>query len=154
MELTVEQFVAACERAAGLVAEDLAGSFPDVETIVRMGIEDNFDNERSAADFWGGGGQWPERKVKGDGHPLLNESGALRAAATQKGAVGSVSRIEGDTLEVGVEASGPGGLPGARRHQYGDSPPGIRQREFVGISDDTLEFVAERVAEELVRKLF
>lgn len=155
MDLSVEQFAEACEKLANLAASDLQPAFADVEQIVRMGIEDNFDNQ-STAD----GNAWPPRKKPGDGHPLLIESGALKAAALGRGE-GSVSRIAEATmstceLQIGVEAvpGGPGGIPGARRHQYGDTPPGIRAREFIGISDETLDFVCERVGDELLSKLF
>lgn len=148
VEMSLAEFGDWCHQVGDIQAEELKGAFPDVEKTIRMGIEDLFTMEASAD-----GEAWPERKVKGDGHQLLDDNGALRAAATGRGP-GSISQVNYPAeLQVGVEAAGPGGLPGARRHQYGDSPPGIRQREFIGVSDDTADVATKRVADEVMKKI-
>jgi phage gpG-like protein len=124
------------------------------EPLVLENIVENFARQESPD-----GLAWPERKKVGDGHPLLVEtnsegSGSLLAAATGQGG-GHVSRIEGDTLVVGVDkAGGIGGIPGAGVHNYRYPEKNIPQREYLGIGkateDECIDLIGERAMQEMV----
>ncbi len=117
---------------------------------LREGLDDNF-SRRGRAD----GSAWPARKDPGDGHPLLEETGALRAATTTEGAEGHIERIADGTLTMGVDrdASKSGGIPGARVHQHGYPPRNIAEREFVAISAATADRCAEIAADRLAAEV-
>ncbi len=144
--MNVEDFAAACDVVGEFYVDD--DTLAECRDAIRAGIKENFERKATSD-----GASWPPRKKPGDGHPLLDESGALKAAATSD-AIGSIAELGNNTVTVGVEAAGPGGLPGARRHQYGDDPPGIRQREFIGISDAVVERCGELAAQQFVEDLF
>lgn len=147
--MNVDEFSQFCERVGEITGESvLHACADDLENIVRMGVDDNFANEATAD-----GSAWPKRKRQGDGHPILTDTGALRAGATEKGATGSVSRLGGETLEIGVDAlqGGPGGLPGARVHNFGYPEKNIPQREYMAVSDSVVDFLEERTADEVMK---
>ena len=145
----VEEFGAACEATAGVVGVVPDGVFVDIEEILRMGIDDNFNNQATAD-----GVSWPARKRIGDGHPLLDDTGALKAAAIGEGA-GSVSRVVGgDELQIGVEKIELGGLMGTAVHQYGYPERNIPQREYLSISDDTADQAADLVLDRIFEEIF
>lgn len=155
--MTPEDFRRHCERVGRLTGQEiLKACSDDIEQTLHLGIEDNFAYETSAD-----GVGWPARKRQGDGHPLLNESGALKAAATQKGAPGNISKVEGDTLTVGVDpiSNGSGGVPGARRHHRGDAfegPGAMPTRPFMEVSEKVVDYSVEQAADaiiEIIKKL-
>ena len=107
--------------------------------ILTGNIRENFANQASPF-----GQPWPARKVEGDGHPLLIQSGALFEAAVGEHR-GSVTRVSKDTLEHGVDTSvDEGGIAGAGQHQFGGKfiPP----RPYLGMSEESQEKCAELVA--------
>jgi phage gpG-like protein len=137
-------------------------------------FSDNFASQSAA------GVSWPPRKDTGFGHPLLNKSGALMAAATQSGASGHIERLisAGETisLELGVDTtSGRGGVPGAAVHNFGatitpvdkqylswiDSEGTRRfakqvtipQREFLVVADETLNECGEILADAMINEV-
>ena len=77
-----------------------------------QGIASMFDGKHGPD-----GDPWPARREVKKTHPLLNESGALRAAAT--GGAGHVKEIYPRDLVVGVSKQSTGSLAGAAIHQYG-----------------------------------
>ncbi len=106
---------------------------------VRAGIRENFASE-SGPD----GESWPARKVKGDDHALLQDTGALMQAAT--GGTGNVTNVTARELSTGVDkGGGGGGIPGAGAHQhgYGNIPP----RPYLGASEQHLVAAGEAIAD-------
>jgi len=151
---SVDQFVADIERTAGTFGrESIQLALEDCREIVHEGIEENFLGAHDPE-----GAAWPSRKDPKPQHPLLILTGALSEAATNPQAKGAVSRIEDGALAVGVTtASDIGSLKGARRHNYGDAGlglgDGIRQREFLGISEEATEKAMDVCVEYLMQEL-
>jgi len=149
-EFTPEEFAQECAEAALMQPGDLPDAFADVTDIIRRGIADNFSMEQTAD-----GIGWPARKRIGDGHPLLEEltgpgAGALKAAALGEGP-GAVERIvDGCELQLGVEKIDLGGLPGAAVHQFGYPDKNIPQREYLAMSEATIDETIEAMADHLL----
>lgn len=144
-EFTPEEFAQECVEAATMQPGDFPDMFADVKDIIRQGIMDNFAKEQTAD-----GVAWPPRKRIGDGHPLLQDTLALRNAAIGEGP-GTVERlVDGCELQLGVEKIDLGGLPGAAVHQYGYSKKNIPQREYLAMSEETIEETMEAAADHLV----
>jgi len=125
------------------VAEDLlTGSFQDaiVECVdlVHQSIRDNFTSS-AAAD----GSDWVKRKIEGDGHPLLMDTGALLQAATGGGA-GTVARVSDRELEWGVDL---GVIPYARAHNLGYPENNLPQREFLAVKEEHKAECDARIAD-------
>lgn len=140
---TADQFIADMEKKAsdGL---PLKPAFEAVAPVLRRGIDEHFDARSTPA-----GVRWPARKDKKP-HPLLEQTGMLRAAATTEGALGHVERIEDGMLVLGVDKTiAEGGLPGAAVHQYGFPPGNIPQRQYLGFSEATTERSMDVVADKL-----
>jgi phage gpG-like protein len=107
---------------------------------IRGGIRDNFASQSGPA-----GEAWPARKVKGDGHALLQDTGALMRAATGTGP-GKVLDVTPRTLSTGVDKSEQlGGIPGAGVHQFGYR--NIPARPYLGASEERLDKVEELIAD-------
>ena len=144
-EFTPEEFVQECAEAALMQPGDLPDAFADVTDIIRRGIADNFSMEQTAD-----GIGWPARKRIGDGHPLLDDTGALKAASLGEGP-GAVERIvDGCELQLGVEKIDLGGLPGAAVHQFGYPDKNIPQREYLAMSEATIDETVEAIADHLL----
>lgn len=149
----VEEFAIDMEA----LAVRLEGAVPEMlqacEPLVLENIVENFARQESPD-----GVAWPDRKEVGDGHPLLVETqtegaGSLFAAAAGQ-AGGHVSRIEGDTLVIGVDKDGGiGGIPGAGVHNYGFPERNIPQREFLGIGEPTADLCCEVIADRALKEL-
>lgn len=148
---TAREFAKEFSGMAESFGDDQADALRECTGVVRAGIAENFQQSRSSS-----GQSWPARKDPAAGnHPLLIKDGKLLAAATGKGA-GSVARVvDQQTLEVGVDpdAGTAGSVKGARRHQYGDTPPGILARPFIGVSDSAADKCAEVVADHALREI-
>lgn len=141
---TVDQFIVDMEQKArqGLPTKP---AFDAVAPVLRQGIDRHFQQRATP-----GGSSWPQRKDRKP-HPLLEETGTLRAASTTEGAVGHIERLEGDTLTLGVDKTiDQGGLPGAAVHQYGYPPRNIPQRQYLGFSEETADRSAEVVGDKLM----
>jgi len=146
----LKEFVESVRRIATTVGDDLEKPVRACVPILRAAVDLNFAN-RTTPDR----GTWPARKDPGPTHPLLVLSGALRAAATQEGAPGHVERMVGNNeVEYGLNTGTDlGGIPGAGRHNFGDDPPGIRQREYLGANEDHVDAMAEEFADWLLQEV-
>ena len=146
MSQTAEQFNADMATVADKITALVPEALRDCEPLVSGAIMENFLGSKSPD-----GTTWPPRKNPGDGHPLLIETGALMLAATTPGTAGHVSRVEGDSLVVGVDKDGGiGGIPGAGVHNYGFAERNVPQREFMGIDEDTADACGEVIADKLL----
>lgn len=147
LEEFFEQLDAIGDSLANLDASEVFAK--DIKPIVLQAHAANFDNARSPD-----GQGWPARKVVGDGHPLLQETGALRAAATGSGS-GYVESIQGQSAAFGVDKGvDAGGLPGAAAHNFGYPPGNLPQREFLGASEDFLLRMDDAIANGVGEILF
>ena len=149
----VDEFAVDMEALVVKVEQAVPEMLQACEPLVLENIVENFARQESPD-----GLAWPERKEVGDGHPLLVETktegaGSLFAAAAGQGG-GHVSRIEGDTLVIGVDKDGGiGGIPGAGVHNYGFPERNIPQREFLGIGEATADVCAEVIADRCMKEL-
>lgn len=110
-----------------------------------LNIRGNFNSSATAS-----GRDWKKRREIGDGHPLLMDTGTLLQAAVGGGA-GHISEITADTLDTGVSFDR---VPYSRVHQYGYPPKNIPQREYLAISRETTDELAEIAADELLGVFF
>jgi phage gpG-like protein len=116
---------------------------------------------------------WPRRRFGSSQHPVLNQTGALMAAATGGG--GSVTRIGYRSMEFGVQVGSEGSLAGARVHQYGATIyprvkkflsfviDGVRffcrkvtipARPYIGMSIETRDQCRETISEAVLERVF
>ncbi len=145
---TAAEFAVEMELLGKTFADPIDPALEACAEVIHAGIEENFQQSQQST-----GQAWPPRKDPKPQHPLLILSGALQAAATGVGA-GSVNRIDSGVLLIGVDKlGGGGGIPGAQRHQEGDSPPGILARPYLGMSEETLEECARIGADFVVGEL-
>lgn len=142
------EFCAAMNEVATIRPGEIPEMFDEVKRIIREGIADNFAKQQTAD-----GIGWPPRKIIGDGHPLLQDTLALRNAALGEGP-GTVERVVGgDELQLGVEKIQLGGLPGAAVHQYGYPEKNIPQREYLAMSEETIDKTVDAVADYLIERV-
>lgn len=122
----------------------------DSRLILLEGIDANFESRSSAVN-----GPWVPRKDTRP-HPLLEETGALRKAATGKGP-GHVTIWQSDGFEFGIdpsvlEARLPGmsdaeaaerdplgGIRAAASHNFGDPRRNLPAREFITPPDPFID---------------
>jgi phage gpG-like protein len=138
--MTVAEFISECDQAAAAQV-DLTPLFDVARATIIGAIRGNFDRQTSPS-----GSAWPPRKDPASGdHPLLNKTGALMSAATG----GDINEVRGDTLEIGVDANAGavGSIRGAAAHNYGYPPNNLPQREFMGLSEETVDRLAEQAAD-------
>ena len=102
------------DRLSRSIGEDLTEPLEACKKPIGEGISGHFDSRSSPE-----GAAWKPRVFDAP-HPILEETGALRGAATGTGP-GHVERIEnGNELVWGVDKEGGGGgIPGAAVHQFG-----------------------------------
>lgn len=126
-----------------LVETDLDDPLLACAPVLQAGFGENFDRASSPD-----GTVWPARKSNRSRRTptgaldegLLDDTGALKAAATGEGAGGVVRVDGGRTLLVGVDKSVDlGGLGGAAVHNFGYSPQNIPQREYLAVSPGVLD---------------
>lgn len=146
IEIPVDRIVDEMRALAGrLQSQSLSGPLTACLQIIREGIAGNFSASA------GSRGGWPMRKDDKP-HPLLQEDGSLLAAATGKGP-GAVAEVGDRELAVGVDKSvDVGGIRGAAVHNFGFGP--IPQREYLWAPDDTLDRVAEVLADGVLSEIF
>lgn len=108
----------------------------DVRNRVLQSVRDNFTSSTDER-----GRQWKPRKVRGDGHPLLIDTGKLLQAATGGGA-GHYTKAASRELEVGIFS---GVVSYAKYHETGTSK--MPARPFMGVSERRLEEIDEIVAD-------
>jgi len=147
--IPIDQLPAAMDALASrLETASLAEALESVVPIIREGFARNFT---ALAGSEGEG--WPARKIEGDRHPLLVDTGALRGA-TQGGA-GGVKTVGERDLAVGVEpGGGAGGLPFAAIHNFGYPAGNVPQREFIYASEETLDAAVEAFADRVTETIF
>lgn len=112
---------------------------------VHQSIRDNFTSSADA-----NGQDWPERKVEGDGHPLLMDTGALLQAATGGGA-GTIARVGERELEWGVDLDV---IPYARAHNLGNPGNNLPQREFLDVQEEHKVECGEAIADHGAEVIF
>lgn len=115
-----------------------APAFEECIELAHANIAQNFFLSETA-----GGDGWPPRKVIGDGHPLLIDTGLLFGAATGEGD-GAVKEVGYRDASIGVDA---GTVPYAAAHNFGYPENNLPQREFEDVSDATANEMAERIAD-------
>lgn len=139
MSITADEFAKRCEGIASS-GVPLRPAVEMCKEVLLMAIDDCFLRRQNPS-----GTPWPGRKDSKP-HPLLEESGALRAAATSQ-APGHIEEITDHSATVGVEKIELGGLMGALAHQFGYAKGNIPKREFLGISTDAMDICAEETAD-------
>ena len=133
---------------------DLFEAFQECREEILDSVDENFQR-RGSPD-----GPWPPR-ADNLPHPLVEESGALRAAATGHGP-GHVTVWEDRGFYVGVDVGAAptaaatngadlGGVPGAGVHQFGLAP--VPARPFMDPAEDALERCETIIADALDRLL-
>lgn len=140
MTIEMESFgVYLMEVENSIDGDEMSDVLAEVYGMILQNVRDNFTSSITP-----GGEAWPERKVIGDGHPLLIETGDLMQAATG-GGVGHVKVIEPRMVEMGVEIAS---IKYAATHQFGDPSRNIPSREYFGASEDTLDEIGEVLAKD------
>lgn len=99
-------------------------------------VRDNFTSSATPE-----GRNWPPRKHRGDGHPLLIDTGKMMQAATGGGA-GHVTQVQNDELTVGVDDSK---VPYAKYHNEGTRR--LPRREFMGAGKKRINAMGEIIAD-------
>lgn len=107
----------------------------DVKAEVLQGVRDNFTSSVNPD-----GKKWKPRKNKGDGHPLLIDTGKLLQAAVGSGA-GRVQQADAAELTVGVDTAR---VPYAAVHNRGGKK--MPQREFMGVQNKRLKRIDKLIA--------
>lgn len=142
------------EGAAGLAAdldllEKLATAAP-LDQVVEKVVEATQDaiGQNFATSSSPTGSPWPPR-VDNLPHPLLIKTGALLAAALNRGPGGSV-RATGRAAELVIDKGTKlGGIPGAAAHNFGYPPRNLPQREFFAPRVEELPKVDEAALDEI-----
>lgn len=114
--------------------------------LMLQGHQQNFDSQ-STRD----GTPWAPRKPPTGDWPILDKTGALKAAATGTGP-GHVQEVGDREAMIGVDGSvvvHGGGVHAAPLHQSGTAR--MPARPFVGASDAIEEEIGERVADAVLR---
>ena len=114
----------------------------DCANVMRQSIRDNFTSSATPD-----GANWPPRKRKGDGHPLLIDTGALLQAATGGGA-GHIEQLDAREVTMGVDGRV---IPYAATHNYGRDP--IARREYLGLKTEHEDACADIIGDGLLEVL-
>ena len=133
-----------------LAGGNFAAPLKECREVVRGDIKGNFESE-SAPD----GGAWPKRKPNkyDDGHPLLNDTGFLKAAALGQGA-GSFEDLDGRSMSIGIDPSVDlGGIPGANAHDHGFPERNLPERHFYAATEAGLDKCGEIIGDAGLEKL-
>ena len=137
--MTAEEFANAIDRMVQAIPSEIPDALMGCVPIVRAGVAENFARQGAPSMAW------PQRKDIGDGHPLLDATGKLKAAATTD-SEGSVARVvDGNELQVGVEAANEGSLAGALVHQYGATIRPVRKKFLSWIDSQGRRVFARQV---------
>ena len=143
------QFVREIPRNLGAV--DLTRPLGECREAVRESIRENFANQ-SAPD----GTAWQPRKPNpdDDGHPLLDDTGFLKAAALGLGP-GGFDDLSSKEMQIGIDKSvNLGGIPGAQAHDRGNPSTNLPQREFFNPSAERLDECGEILASFIEQAVF
>lgn len=109
---------------------------------MQAGQDENFGKQATRE-----GAAWAPRKPPAGNWPILNKTGALRAAATGQGP-GAIQEVTDRSATVGVDASvviHGGGVHAAGFHQSGTAR--MPARPFIGASDAIEEAIGEVIAD-------
>lgn len=143
--MTPQEAIADCRGLRSLLASGtLAAPLKRCKEIVRASIKGNFDSQ-SAPD----GSAWPARKPNplDDGHPILDDTGFLKAAALGLGPGGfeDVGRRE---MEIGIDTTvDQGGIAAANAHDHGFAARGLPERHFFAATEAALEECGEVIGD-------
>ena len=99
--------------------------FKECAQELRQGLAENFAAKTDAQ-----GNAWPPRKVQGDGHPLMVETGALLLAAASQGSGDHIEKVAGDELLIGVTREIQG-IPKAAALNFGFEKRNLPPRQFI-----------------------
>lgn len=130
---------------------DLTRPLGECRDVVREGIRENFANQ-SGPD----GSAWPPRKPdpNDDGHPLLDDTGFLKAAALGLGP-GGFDDLSSKEMQIGIDKSVDlGGIPGAQAHDRGNPSTNLPQREFFNPSAERLDECGEILGDFVEAEVF
>lgn len=105
----------------------------EVRKEVLQGVRDNFTSSVDPD-----GKRWKPRKHKGDGHPLLIDTGKLLQSAVGTGG-GRISQVTGSELTVGTT------VKYATVHNEGTSR--MPKREFMGVQKKRLKKIDKLIAD-------
>jgi phage gpG-like protein len=126
MSIDAEHAAEHFNKVALTFMEPLTTGLERCYPVVVQSIRDNFTSSATPD-----GIGWPPRKIEGDGHPLLMETGALLQAATG-GGPGHINEIEeGTDLVVGVTLDV---VPYARAQALGYGPRNLPSRQYLGLT--------------------
>lgn len=143
------QFVRDIPRNLGAV--DLTRPLGDCRDVVRDSIRENFANQ-SGPD----GAAWQPRKPNpdDDGHPLLDDTGFLKAAALGLGP-GGFDDLSSKEMSIGIDKSVDlGGIPGAQAHDRGNPSTNLPQRHFFAPNSEALDQCGEVLADFIEQAVF
>jgi len=116
----------------------------ECQELAKQNIRDNFTSSASPDNE-----SWPPRKIQGDGHPLLMDTGKLLQAATGGGA-GNVARVSSHELEYGVNLDT---VPYARAQDYGYPPRNLPERHYLGVSEETVDAFEDAIVEHIKKEI-
>lgn len=135
MEIEIEKMSEhATQLASKLAAFDWSPTLgQEVRKEVLQGVRDNFTSSVDPD-----GKRWKPRKNKGNGHPLLIDTGRLLQSAVGTGG-GRVSQVSGAELTVGTR------VPYAAYHNAGTSR--LPKREFMGVQKKRLKNIDKIIAD-------
>ena len=122
---------------AALDTLDVSEALEECKPHVAMGIAENFDTQSDPE-----GIPWPPRRDNKP-HPLLQETGKMRAAAT--GGPGAIEEVAADSLTMGVSLQA---VPYAGFQN--DGTRNIPAREYMGVGEAT-EAECERIIGDYVQ---
>lgn len=100
------------------------------EVIAHQGIRDNFNSSATPDNA-----DWLPRKIKGDGHPLEMDTGALLQAAVGSGS-GAIEQMDAHQLTLGISGEV---VPYAAAQNYGRSEINLPQREYEGVGEEKID---------------
>ena len=150
--MTPDEAIAEVRAIPGkLGSVNLAEPLTRCRDVVREGIRDNFDAQ-SAPD----GSAWQPRKPNphDDGHPLLDDTGFLKAAALGLGP-GGFDDVQSREMTIGIDKSVDlGGIPGAEAHNEGDPSRNLPQRKFYEPNAERLDECGEILGDFVEAEVF
>jgi len=139
-------------RSLGLILAtgSFAAPLRECRGLVRGSIKGNFDSA-TAPD----GAAWPARKPRpdDDGHPLLDDTGFLKAAALGLGP-GGFDDVGSREMLIGIDTTvDEGGIPAANAHDLGYPEKNLPERHFFAATEAALDECGEVIGDAGLEKL-
>ena len=135
-----------------LATVNLTAPLMKCREIVRREIAENFASQSAP-----GGVPWLPRKPRpdDDGHPLLDDTGFLKAAALGLGP-GGFDDVQDREMVIGIDKGVRlGGIPAAQAHDRGNPDTNLPQRHFYASGEEGLaecgEVIGDAVYAELMK---